>query len=224
MQKRGKDAVLNLGVGLVVLSGLAFAAVGVAAGEGAGLVILGAGIVVVGLVAGAAVGGGEGDSGGDVGAGSGGEEGGGEEGGCFTAGTLVMLADGEMKPIETVKVGEYVFSREETTGAIKPQRIRRIWSHDVASTLFLHLTNGKRIETTKEHRFFVAERGFVGAGRLDAGSTLINFSGQDVQVTALEPSPRRANVYNLEIENFHTYFIGDGGLWVHNRKESSPFE
>ena len=29
-------------------------------------------------------------------------------------------------------------------------------------SLLLHVTNGEKVETTKEHRFFVADCGFVG--------------------------------------------------------------
>ena len=35
---------------------------------------------------------------------------------------------------------------------------------------------------------------------------------------------RRVKVYNLEVENFHTYFVGNSGLWVHNLKKSDPPE
>src|SRR5690606_5809188 len=26
----------------------------------------------------------------------------------------------------------------------------------------------------------------------------------------------RTTVYNVEVEDFHTYFVGEGGVWVHN--------
>ena len=35
-----------------------------------------------------------------------------------------------------------------------------------------------------------------------------------VQHEILEKS---VNVYNLEVQDFHTYFIGESGVWVHNQ-------
>lgn len=28
--------------------------------------------------------------------------------------------------------------------------------------------------------------------------------------------PKRCAVYNLEVEDYHTYFVGEHGIWVHN--------
>ncbi|HEY1946752.1 MAG TPA: Hint domain-containing protein [Bryobacteraceae bacterium] len=239
MQKDGRDVGSGngpnwgkIGAGLVVGGGMLAATTGVIA-EGTGILLLGAGILGLGIIIIVGSGGSAGDSGGGVGAGSGGEAGGGETGGegtgggetgCFTASTLVLLADGEKKPIETVQAGDYVLSCEETTGITKPQRVQRVWTHQVRTTLVLQLMGGEEVETTSEHRFFVAERGFVGAGRLASGFALKSYYGQSPLVTALEPSVRTVKVYNLEVENFHTYFVGNGGLLVHNRKESDPFE
>ncbi|MBK7006042.1 MAG: hypothetical protein IPH37_13695 [Burkholderiales bacterium] len=27
----------------------------------------------------------------------------------------------------------------------------------------------------------------------------------------------KAPVYNLEVEDFHTYYVGEHGIWVHNQ-------
>ncbi len=232
MQQDGKDVDngggpdwSKIGAGLVIGGGMAAAAAGVVL-ESAGLVALGAGILVAGLVLVTAAGASAGDSGGS--AGSEGDPGGGETGGteagCFTAGTVVMMASGELKAIAAVRCGDYVMSREEPTGKTAPQRVTHTWTHQVPATLLLRLTSGETIETTKEHRFFVADAGFVGAGRIACGSTFANYGGQTLRMAAVEPAMQSAEVYNLEVENFHTYFIGNGGVWVHNRKESNPIE
>ena len=33
--------------------------------------------------------------------------------------------------------------------------------------------------------------------------------------------PHTTDVFNIEVADFHTYFVGDYGLWVHNK---SPIE
>ena len=41
--------------------------------------------------------------------------------------------------------------------------------------------------------------------------------GQNALVVArVEPRERRVAVYNLEVSRYHTYFVGDRGVWVHN--------
>jgi hypothetical protein len=32
-----------------------------------------------------------------------------------------------------------------------------------------------------------------------------------------KPVANRARVYNLEVADYHTYFVGEGGAWVHNK-------
>lgn len=32
--------------------------------------------------------------------------------------------------------------------------------------------------------------------------------------------PMRRTVYNIEVANTHTYFVGELGLWVHNKNPS----
>jgi len=158
--KGGSFDAFKLGAGLIVLAGAGAAAAGVVI-DSTGVLLAGAVILGIGIVLTAGFGGSAGDSGGGVGAGSGGEvsggesgggegsggEGGGGETGCFTATTPVLLANGEMKPIATVKVGDYVISREETTGNTTPQRVVRLWTHQVPATLLLHLTNGEKEAT-----------------------------------------------------------------------------
>ena len=62
----------------------------------------------------------------------------------------------------------------------------------------------------------------AGAGRLLPGATLRTQSEQNVEVMAMEPQELPVTVYNLEIEKFHTYFVGKDGVWVHNLKLGDP--
>ena len=60
--------------------------------------------------------------------------------------------------------------------------------------------------------------GFVQAGCLQEGYELVCLDGgkeviTDVRVEWLEES---AEVYNFEVADYHTYFVGDGDVLVHN--------
>jgi Pretoxin HINT domain len=64
------------------------------------------------------------------------------------------------------------------------------------------------LETTKEHALFVVDQGFTRAGQLAPGATLTCESGESLQVGTITQNHRENTVYNIEVENFHTYFVG----------------
>ena len=74
------------------------------------------------------------------------------------------------------------------------------------------------IITTAEHPFYVPKRGWTEAIELRAGDVLVNVNGEYVILEKIEhellESP--VKVYNFEVEDFHTYYVGDSGVLVHN--------
>lgn len=177
--------------------------------------------------------------GGDGGGGGGGGDGGGGDGdgGCFVGNTPVVLADNTTQPIEKVRAGDHVLSLSENvnkavetakkngvllldkkTSNAKAQKVLRTWIHNVKETLLLHLSNGEKIETTAEHRFFVFNQGFVAAGNLTVGTRLRTCTESSVQVIQIEYQSQPAVVYNLTVDDFQTYFVGQVGVLVHNVK------
>jgi hypothetical protein len=229
MQKPNPRVLYWVGV-VTTVAGMAGAAgaVAFAAEEGSEGALIAAGLAVIGGVAAATVGA-RGMSGGGigppVGAGASGgsdsssDSAGGPPSGCFAAGTLVTLGDGSRKAIETVDVGDLVLSQREDGGALGAQRVSRTWEHTVQRTLLLNFSNGEQLETTKEHRFHVDGGGFVSAGRLRPG-VAFNTPVNNLVLRAAKERNATTQVYNLEVENFHTYFVGDNLVWVHNKKDT----
>jgi Pretoxin HINT domain len=89
----------------------------------------------------------------------------------------------------------------------------------VQRTFLLNFSNGEQLETTKEHRLHVDGGGFVPAGRLRPGAAL-NTPVNNLVLRGAEERNATTQVYNLEVENFHTYFVGDNLVWVHNKKDT----
>ena len=84
----------------------------------------------------------------------------------------------------------------------------------------VHVTAGGDIITaTPEHPFYVPQRGWVGAIELRAGDILVQVNGEYAVVERIEHEllETPVTVYNFEVEGFHTYFVGDAGVLVHNR-------
>ena len=56
------------------------------------------------------------------------------------------------------------------------------------------------------------------AGRLALGNAIVTRAGPALTVAKIEWKQGARSVYNFEVEEDHTYFVGsaNGGLWVHN--------
>jgi len=79
----------------------------------------------------------------------------------------------------------------------------------------------RSIKTTVEHPFYVpAQNDFVPAGQIKAGDHLISHDGELVQVDAVHSTAEVTTVYNLQVADHHTYFVGGTiwgwDVWVHN--------
>ena len=135
---------------------------------------------------------------------------------CFVAGTLVMAVAG-MVAIEKIKSGDKVISTDPETMETSPKTVLETYIREV--TTLVHLTvNGEEIVTTVDHPFYVNSRGFVKAGELAIGDELLDpnknillVENFDVELTE-EP----VKVYNFQVEDYHTYYVGENGVWVHN--------
>ncbi len=143
-------------------------------------------------------------------------------GACFLGGTPVVLADGTRLPIEQIPLGTLVVAQDPDSGDVSAQPATRTFTHHVRSTLLLHLSDGTTLHTTRQHRFFVPEHGFLAAGRLSPGMSVVTLSNQYLTILGSTPVEIDATVYNLEIAHAHTYFVGQQGVWVHNEKIDDP--
>jgi len=142
--------------------------------------------------------------------------------GCFVGATPVLMADGLTKSIDAIAVGDDVLARDEQTGITGIGTVSRIFRHNVAETLLLQIEGGEVVETTAAHRFAAGERGFVSAGKLQAGDQLSTHDEKGATVACTETRPGKVVVYNLSVDRLHTFFIGGLGLWVHNLKDNEP--
>jgi hypothetical protein len=137
------------------------------------------------------------------------------------AGTLVRTWYG-LKPIEQVRLGDLVIARNDITGetAWKPVvRVIRNGEKDVLRVYYVD-SKGKResLGVTVEHPFMLEGKHWVEAGKLRIGDKLMRFGDGLLTVTKISKYSVGHHTYNLEIADFHTYFVGTMGVWVHNPK------
>ena len=70
---------------------------------------------------------------------------------------------------------------------------------------------------TASHPFWsVSREDFIPAGEMRLGEEVIGIDGQFFRLTSIVPRAGPENVYNFEVAIDHVYYVGEGGVLVHN--------
>ena len=136
---------------------------------------------------------------------------------CFKEGTLVATEDG-LKPIEEIEVGDKVLAYDEATGEQAYKEVVRLFRNTTEE--WYHITaNGEEFVCTGGHPFFVKDKGFIFAKDLSVGDILHLSDGALVAISAIaiEKLEKPEATYNFEVADFHTYYVGESEVLVHNR-------
>jgi hypothetical protein len=83
----------------------------------------------------------------------------------------------------------------------------------------IHKAHGgnETLGATAEHPFHVDGKGWVQAGQLQIGDVLSSWQAGETQtVQAITHDAQHHDTYNFEVTDYHTYFVGNDGVWVHN--------
>lgn len=139
---------------------------------------------------------------------------------CFIAGTLVAAKPG-LVPIEDIKVGDLVWATDPETGETELKEIVQLFRNETDE--WMHITVGdEEIVCTPNHPFYVPKKGWTNACQLRAGDILVTLNGEYVVVEQIQhellESPE--TTYNFEVAEFHTYYVGDTEVLVHNQCQS----
>jgi Pretoxin HINT domain/Domain of unknown function (DUF4280) len=152
---------------------------------------------------------------------------------CFPAGTPVATKDG-LKNIEEIKTGDEVWAYNELTGEIGLKHVRNAFGRETNILVKIEI-DGETITATPEHPFY-ANGEWKEAGLLETGDSIMLFSGRLAKVNEVkyewahapveisgdtfedipEGNAEPQKVYNFEVENWHTYFVGWLKALVHN--------
>jgi hypothetical protein len=160
---------------------------------------------------------------------------------CFTKGTLVHTING-LKAIEEIQVGDIVVTKEENSEKLVYKKVTELFRNEVEYLFKIKLSSGEQIVTTWNHPFrkmnndrnrnystaVVSLIGFmekdstskeewIEAKDLRKGDNLVNSNGDKVTIASIESlGVQKTTVYNFEVEDTHSYFVGKEGIWVHN--------
>jgi len=149
---------------------------------------------------------------------------------CFMSASKVYLSDGRCIPISDVKVGDTVLSFDERTKLIVDSKVSRVMSRKVDQVYCLKTTEkvstrgSQNTYVTPDHLFLLYQEGrptWVSCYNLTVGDNILTLTGlgyDHAHVDRIVPMKAdlddRFLVYNLEVENTHTYIVN--GMIVHN--------
>jgi hypothetical protein len=160
--------------------------------------------------------------------------------GCFPAGSMVWLADGSHVAIETIEVGQNVWTWNEELNTLEINAVEYCMKPRVISVWDIHLSDGRVLQTSDDHPIKIA--GVEGWGALNPELTverhewlsndmthtlevgtriftmtdavLYGKESEEVVIEKIEENDEMV-VYNLSaIANTGTFFVN--GVLVHN--------
>jgi hypothetical protein len=141
--------------------------------------------------------------------------------GCFAAGTP-LLTPGGSGLIETLRVGDRVLARPENDvgGAVEAKAVEQVFVR--TSRIWAVRAGGRTIKTTPQHPLWVRDKGWVLACQVAPGDYCSSHDGQWVLVEGAEDTGVSETVYNVQVADYHTYFVGSWqwgfSVWAHNVK------
>lgn len=135
---------------------------------------------------------------------------------CFVAGTIVLTALGAI-PIEEIEAGDCVWAWDEETGDVALKQVVETYVNETDELVHLHV-NGEEIICTPTHPFYSPVKGWTAAVHLRAGDILVLVNGEYVVVEKIQHEILEApvTVYNFQVEKYHTYYVANSGILVHN--------
>ncbi|WP_455883465.1 two-partner secretion domain-containing protein [Pseudomonas putida] len=148
---------------------------------------------------------------------------------CFAAGTMVATPSGA-KAIETLNVGDIVWSKPENGGepfaaailATHKRSDQPIYKLKLTSIRAEGAAESETLFVTPSHPFYVpAKHDFIPVIDLETGDLLQSLgdgAGENVstRVTSLELFQPQGKTYNLTVDIGHTFYVGKLKTWVHN--------
>ena len=164
---------------------------------------------------------------------------------CSFRGDMEVKTEQGYKPIESIKIGDKVYAKNELTGQMTYQRVQAHYNNPYDFTVYVEVIDeqGKHqtIVSNKIHPFFtqvnqgelvpsseghhyngeIQNAQWVDAQNLKAGYKLLSENNYWQMVKGVTIKAEKLSAYNLTIETDHTYFIKGAnsdldGVWVHN--------
>jgi hypothetical protein len=157
--------------------------------------------------------GGDGAGAGDESGDDGGDEDGGEGDDCFAAGTPILMADGTLKDIAQISVGDHVRWTDPVTGVSGITHVLSVHASVARPTLQLTLEDGAVLLTTARQPFLhLSTQSFVKAAAFSSHDELhsLDANGKVIpaKISSVERSAVPRTVYSLHTSPVDHFIVG----------------
>ena len=121
------------------------------------------------------------------------------------------------EPSPVLQPGDCVWAWNEETCEVALKPVVETYVNETSELMHIHI-NGEEIVTTPGHPFYSPVKGWTNAVELRAGDILVLVNGEYVIVEQVQHELLEApvKVYNFNVEDYHTYYVTDSGVLVHN--------
>ncbi|MFH1236664.1 MAG: FG-GAP-like repeat-containing protein [Parcubacteria group bacterium] len=136
---------------------------------------------------------------------------------CFLAGTPITMADGTVKPIETIAVDDEVLSFNDASQTFKTSTVKELYVHETDHYLIIN----NFLEVTPNHSVYSKGK-WVPIGNLTIGDIILSPGEEAFTITSIEKVQAPVTVYNFEAYPYQTYIAG--GIVAHNALKPIPSE
>lgn len=148
---------------------------------------------------------------------------------CFVAGTQISLANGGVKNIEDIQVGDLVLTYNHDSNEIEHKEVEQVIHKNVDSTVKYTFDNGDVLECTLDHPLYSIKGQYVSykpeqsklqygleVGQAEVGTKILLQDGSSLEITFINETYGKVTVYNLhDVKDNHNFFANK--MLVHNR-------
>ena len=141
------------------------------------------------------------------------------QGCCFVAGTQVLTESG-YKNIEDVSLGEKLWAKDIESGEQAWKPVTKIFVEPDRGIYEIKLQgqNGfeQKIQATDDHPFYVIGKGWKTTIELIVGEQIETDGFGPMTVVSVIDEQRADLTYNFTVADFHTYYVTERNVLVHN--------
>ena len=123
------------------------------------------------------------------------------------------------RPIESLSAGDRVLVQDTTTGTLDYQPVVAVFHNPPNATLRVMLDR-EAVVVTGIHRIWKAGKGWTMARDLKEGDVVRTLGGVSTVTSVADDQAQP--VFNLEVADGHSFFVGTSGALVHDNSLVEP--
>lgn len=136
---------------------------------------------------------------------------------CFVPGTEIRMSNNTLKPIETISIGEEVYSYDKTKDAFVRTKVTQAVKQVVKQMVRVSFENGAVVTCTPNQQFYCKCGTWVRADELEWRKVkLMGDPGSSMAVEVKWLPDFTQYVYDLVIKDYSSYLVTDQNVVVHD--------